>query len=215
MSLARGAAAGDPAISVISKVGVLSVSFLEILLIGIGLSMDAFAVSICRGLSMPKLNWRHAAVIALYFGGFQALMPLAGWALGSAFAKSIQNVDHWIAFFLLSLIGGNMIREALKDEEPCGEDGCEVSDRLDHRQLLLMAVATSIDALAVGVTFAFLDVSIVPAITVIGATTFVLSLLGVVVGNFFGSRYKKRAEITGGVILILLGVKILVQHLLG
>jgi len=191
------------------------VSFLEILLIGIGLSMDAFAVSICRGLSMPKLNWRHAAVIALYFGGFQALMPLAGWALGSAFAKSIQNVDHWIAFFLLSLIGGNMIREALKDEEPCGEDGCEVSDRLDHRQLLLMAVATSIDALAVGVTFAFLDVSIVPAITVIGATTFVLSLLGVVVGNFFGSRYKKRAEITGGVILILLGVKILVQHLLG
>ena len=190
-------------------------SFLEILLIGIGLSMDAFAVSICRGLSMPKLNWRHAAVIALYFGGFQALMPLAGWALGSAFAKSIQNVDHWIAFFLLSLIGGNMIREALKDEEPCGEDGCEVSDRLDHRQLLLMAVATSIDALAVGVTFAFLDVSIVPAITVIGATTFVLSLLGVVVGNFFGSRYKKRAEITGGVILILLGVKILVQHLLG
>jgi len=215
VSLARGAAAGDPAISVISKVGVLSVSFLEILLIGIGLSMDAFAVSICRGLSMPKLNWRHAAVIALYFGGFQALMPLAGWALGSAFAKSIQNVDHWIAFFLLSLIGGNMIREALKDEEPCGEDGCEVSDRLDHRQLLLMAVATSIDALAVGVTFAFLDVSIVPAITVIGATTFVLSLLGVVVGNFFGSRYKKRAEITGGVILILLGVKILVQHLLG
>lgn len=189
-------------------------SFLELFLIGIGLSMDAFAVAICRGLAMKKLNWRHAAVIAAYFGGFQALMPLAGWALGSTFAGYIQNVDHWIAFILLALIGGNMIREASSAKEEC-EDGTCGEDHLEHRQLLLMALATSVDALAVGVTFAFLEVSIIPAISIIGTTTFCLSLAGVAVGNFFGSRYKKRAEITGGVILILLGTKILIQHLLG
>lgn len=192
-------------------------SFLELFLIGIGLSMDAFAVAICRGLAMKKLNWRHAAVIAAYFGGFQALMPLAGWALGSTFAGYIQNVDHWIAFVLLALIGGNMIREAVSEKDECKDGACEeeCKERLDHKQLLLMAVATSIDAFAIGVTFAFLDVSIVPAISIIGMTTFCLSLAGVVVGNFFGSRYKKRAEITGGVILILLGAKILIQHLMG
>jgi putative Mn2+ efflux pump MntP len=160
---------------------------------------------------MRKLNWGHAIVIGCYFGGFQALMPFLGWALGSTFAGYIQNVDHWIAFLLLALIGGNMVREAL------GEDGGEASapaeDRLDHRQLLVMAVATSIDALAVGVTFAFLEVSILPAISIIGATTFCLSVAGVAVGNFFGTRYQRRAEITGGVILILLGVKILLEHL--
>ena len=184
---------------------------LELLLIGIGLSMDAFAVAICQGLCMKKLNWRHAAVIALFFGGFQALMPLIGWVLGSQFAGYIQNIDHWVAFVLLVLIGGNMVREALSPEKE--EVACAVESKLDYKQLFLMAVATSIDALAVGVTFAFLEVSIVPAISIIGCTTFCLSLVGVAVGNFFGTRYKKRAELSGGIILILLGAKILLEHL--
>jgi len=188
-------------------------SLLELLLIGVGLSMDAFAVAVCRGLAMRKINWGHAVVIGLYFGGFQALMPFLGWALGSTFAGYIQSVDHWIAFVLLVFIGGNMVREALGGEEDCGPAGCPVENRLDHKQLLLMAVATSIDALAIGVTLAFLEVAIVPAISIIGVTTFCLSVAGVAVGNFFGARYKRRAEITGGVILILLGVKILLDHL--
>jgi putative Mn2+ efflux pump MntP len=187
------------------------VSLLEYLLIGIGLSMDAFAVAICRGLAMPKLNWKHAVVIALYFGGFQALMPLAGWLLGSRFAEVVRNAGNVVAFFLLALIGGNMLREAVTEAPDCA-GSCGYEDRLDHRQLLMMALATSIDALAVGVSFAFLDVSILPAITLIGVTTFCLSLAGVVVGNFFGSRYRKRAEITGGVLLILLGLKILLEY---
>ena len=184
---------------------------LELLLIGVGLSMDAFAVAICQGLCMKKLNWRHAAVIALFFGGFQALMPLIGWFLGSQFAGYIQNIDHWVAFVLLVLIGGNMVREALSPEEE--EVACAVESKLDYKQLFLMAVATSIDALAVGVTFAFLEVPIIPAISIIGCTTFCLSLVGVAVGNFFGARYKKRAELSGGIILILLGAKILLEHL--
>ena len=185
-------------------------SFLELLLIGVGLSMDAFAVAICQGLSMTRLNWRRAGVIALFFGGFQAAMPLLGWALGSRFAVYIQELDHWVAFVLLGLIGGNMVREALGSAE---ETVCCDAGELDLRQLFLMAVATSIDALAVGVTFAFLEVAIVPAVSVIGITTFCLSLAGVAVGNFFGARYKRRAELSGGVILILLGVKILLEHL--
>jgi len=185
-------------------------SFLELLLIGIGLSMDAFAVAICQGLCMPKLNLRQGTVIALFFGGFQALMPLIGWLLGSQFAERIQSIDHWVAFVLLCLIGLNMVREALGPEE---ETACAVDTKLDLKQLFFMAVATSIDALAVGVTFAFLDVMIVPAVSVIGITTFCISLTGVVVGNFFGARYKKRAELSGGIILILLGAKILVEHL--
>ena len=184
---------------------------LELFLIGVGLSMDAFAVAICQGLCMPKLNLRHGAIIALFFGGFQALMPFLGWVLGSQFANYIQNIDHWVAFVLLALIGGNMIREALSLEDE--ETSCAVDYRLDYKQLFLMAIATSIDALAVGVTFAFLRVMIVPAITLIGCTTFCLSLVGVVVGNFFGARYKRRAEFTGGVILVLLGLKILLEHL--
>ena len=184
---------------------------LELLLIGVGLSMDAFAVAICQGLCMKKLNWRHAAVIALFFGGFQALMPLIGWFLGSQFAGYIQSIDHWVALVLLVLIGGNMVREALSPEEE--EVACAVESKLDYKQLFLMAVATSIDALAVGVTFAFLEVAIAPAISIIGCTTFCLSLVGVAVGNFFGTRYKKRAELSGGIILILLGVKILLEHL--
>ena len=186
-------------------------NLIELLLTGVGLSMDAFAVAVCQGLCMRRMNWRQAAVIALYFGGFQALMPFLGWVLGSQFAGYIQNIDHWVAFVLLALIGGNMLREALAPEE--GETACAVADRLDHKQLLMMAVATSIDALAVGVTFAFLEVTIVPAVSIIGCTTFCLSLAAVAVGNFFGARYKKRAEITGGIILILLGVKILLEHL--
>ena len=186
-------------------------SIVELFLIGVGLSMDAFAVAVCQGLCMPKLNLRQGGVIALYFGGFQALMPLIGWFLGSQFAGYIQSFDHWVAFVLLALIGGNMVREALSPEEE--ETSCAVNSKLDHKKLFMMAVATSIDALAIGVAFAFMDVLILPAVSLIGCTTFCLSLVGVVVGNFFGSRYKKRAERTGGIILILLGVKILLEHL--
>lgn len=185
--------------------------FLELLLIGVGLSMDAFAVAVCQGLCMPKLNLRYAAVIALFFGGFQALMPYAGWLLGAQFAGYIQHLDHWLAFFLLAFIGGKMVWESLKGEAE--ETACAVSVTLDYKQLLLMAVATSIDALAVGVTFAFLNVDTLPAVTVIGCTTFVISLAGVVIGTFFGARLQCWAEIAGGVILILLGGKILLEHL--
>lgn len=186
--------------------------FIELFLIGVGLSMDAFAVSICQGLSMTKIKWGHALTVGLYFGGFQALMPFTGWMLGSQFAGRIQQYDHWVAFVLLVLIGGNMIREALSGEEDEAEDAA-VGAGLDHKKLFLMAIATSIDALAVGVTFAFLDTAILPAIGIIGTTTFFISVAGVVVGCWFGARYKKRAEITGGVILVLLGVKILLEHL--
>ena len=186
--------------------------FIELFLIGVGLSMDAFAVSICQGLSMTKIKWGHALTVGLYFGGFQALMPFTGWMLGSQFAGRIQQYDHWAAFVLLVLIGGNMIREALSGEEDEAEDAA-IGAGLDHKKLFLMAIATSIDALAVGVTFAFLDTAILPAIGIIGTTTFFISVAGVAVGCWFGARYKKRAEITGGVILVLLGVKILLEHL--
>ena len=186
--------------------------FIELFLIGVGLSMDAFAVSICQGLSMTKIKWGHALTVGLYFGGFQALMPFTGWMLGSQFAGRIQQYDHWAAFVLLLLIGGNMIREALSGEEDEAEDAA-IGAGLDHKKLFLMAIATSIDALAVGVTFAFLDIAILPAIGIIGTTTFFISVAGVAVGCWFGARYKKRAEITGGVILVLLGVKILLEHL--
>jgi len=159
--------------------------FLELLLIGIGLSMDAFAVAICQGLCMKKLNLRNAGIIALFFGGFQALMPLIGWFLGSQFSAYIQEFDHWIAFCLLAIIGGNMVREAFSEEEEASS--CAVDVKLDYRKLFLMAVATSIDALAVGVTFAFLNVPILPAVSTIGVTTFFLSLAGVIIGNFFGA----------------------------
>lgn len=182
----------------------------ELFLIGVGLSMDAFAVAICQGLCMRKINWRYAFVIALFFGGFQAMMPFLGWFLGSRFAGYIQSVDHWVAFILLLAIGGNMVRESLGKE---GETKCAVEQRIDLKRLTVLAVATSIDALAVGVTFAFLNVEIGPAVSIIGIITFILSLAGVAVGNFFGTRYKRRAELTGGVILILLGAKILLEHL--
>ena len=187
-------------------------SFIEILLIGVGLSMDAFAVSVCQGLSMTKIRWGHALTVGLYFGGFQALMPFIGWMLGSQFAARIQSFDHWVAFILLMLIGGNMLREALSGEEDEAEDAA-IGAGLDHKKLFLMAIATSIDALAIGITFSFLDTAILPACGIIGTTTFCISVAGVAVGCWFGARYKKRAELTGGVILMLLGVKILLEHL--
>nr|WP_302635558.1 manganese efflux pump MntP family protein [uncultured Dysosmobacter sp.] len=187
-------------------------TFIELFLIGVGLSMDAFAAAICQGLSMTRIKWGHALTVGLYFGGFQALMPFTGWMLGSQFADRIQQYDHWIAFILLVLIGGNMIREALSgDEEDAAQ--AETDLRLDHKKLFLMAIATSIDALAIGVTFAFLETAILPAIGIIGCTTFCISVAGVAVGCWFGARYKKRAEITGGAILVLLGIKILLEHL--
>ena len=181
----------------------------ELVLLAVGLSMDAFAVSICKGLGMKKINLKVAVVLGLFFGGFQAGMPVIGWALGSQFMGIIGPIDHWIAFVLLALIGFNMIKESREEEEEEEKPYAGVN----FKELLILAVATSIDALAVGVTFAFLQVNIVPAITIIGCTTFVISIAGVYVGNVFGSRYKSRAELTGGVILILIGLKILLEHL--
>ena len=184
---------------------------MELFLIGVGLSMDAFAVSICKGLAMEKVNKKQAFIIGLYFGGFQALMPLIGWFLGIRFQQYITSIDHWIAFVLLVFIGGKMIVEAVRD--PDVEEIGKKDPPLDHKEMFLLAVATSIDALAVGITFAFLDTPIVEAPVIIGLTTFFLSILGVVVGNFFGTRYKKKAEIVGGIILVAIGVKILIEHL--
>ena len=186
--------------------------FIELFLLGIGLAMDAFAVSVCKGLGMRRLNKKQTLIIGLYFGGFQALMPLIGWLLGSQFQKYITSIDHWIAFILLSFIGGKMMIEAIREWNE--EETVDVIDApLDHKNMLVLAVATSIDALAVGITFAFLDTPIIEAITIIGITTMVISIIGVVVGNFFGSRYKSKAEFIGGLILILLGLKILLEHL--
>ena len=180
---------------------------IELLLIGVGLSMDAFAVSVCKGLAMRKVNKKQAVVIGL----FQALMPFIGWALGTQFESYITSIDHWIAFILLALIGGKMVVEGCRLEED--ETVKELDPPLDLKEMFLLAIATSIDALAVGITFAFLNYPIVECITIIGLTTFVLSIVGVVVGNMFGSRYQKKAEIAGGIILILIGMKILFEHL--
>ena len=186
--------------------------FIEFFLTGIGLSMDAFAVAICKGLGMRTVNYKQMLLIALFFGGFQALMPLLGWLLGRQFEQYITSVDHWIAFALLVLIGANMLREARKGDDTT--DAETVYDApLPLGQLLLMAIATSIDALAVGISFAFLGVNIWLAIAIIGTTTFLISAAGVFIGNRFGNRYEKRATIAGGIILILLGVKILLEHL--
>lgn len=182
---------------------------LELFMIAVGLSMDAFAVSVCRGLKMPKLNLRQGFVIALFFGGFQAVMPLIGWLLGKQFEAYIIKIDHWIAFILLSIIGIKMIVEALRDDETVENE----RDDFSIKELLILAIATSIDALAVGITFAFLQVSIVPAVSFIGITTFILAFIGVIIGKAFGVKYKSKAEIAGGVILILIGLKILLDHL--
>lgn len=186
-------------------------TLLEIFLIGIGLSMDAFAVAICKGLAMPnKVDRKGALLIALYFGVFQAVMPTLGWLLGSQFARYVTQLAPWIAFILLAWIGGNMIRESLSKEKREEEE----TDSVSHKELLVLAVATSIDALAVGVTFSMLElaVSIGAAVALIGCTTFVISLAGVYVGNVFGAKYKSKAEFVGGAILILIGVKILLEH---
>lgn len=186
-------------------------TLLEIFLIGIGLSMDAFAVAICKGLAMPdKVDRKGALLIALYFGVFQAVMPALGWLLGSQFARYVTQMAPWIAFVLLAWIGGSMIRESLSKEE---KEEAEMG-AVSHKELLVLAVATSIDALAVGVTFSMLElaVSIGAAVALIGCTTFVISLGGVYVGNVFGARYKGKAKFVGGAILILIGVKILLEH---
>ena len=182
-------------------------SILEILLLGIGLSMDAFAVSICKGLSTKKLQIKHYLIIGAWFGGFQALMPFLGYLLGITFSSLIKSIDHWIAFVLLAFIGFNMIREARSDEEN------ESNDRFDFKTMLPLAVATSIDALAVGVTFAFLRVNIVPAVSFIGCITFLLSAIGLKAGNIIGAKNRSRAEFAGGLVLILMGIKILLEHL--
>ena len=180
---------------------------IELFLIAVGLSMDAFAVSVCKGLAMPKCTFKKAAIVGLWFGGFQALMPAIGYVLGAQFQETIASIDHWIAFVLLALIGGNMIHEALDNDEE------EADASLDVKTMFLLAVATSIDALAIGITFAFLKVNIIPAVCFIGSVTFIISFAGVKIGNVFGARYKNKAEIVGGVILILLGLKILLEHL--
>ncbi|MEG1426214.1 MAG: manganese efflux pump MntP family protein [Oscillospiraceae bacterium] len=186
-------------------------AILQLILISVGLAMDAFAVSVCRGLKMEKMNYPQAAAIALCFGGFQALMPFLGWAVGIQFEQYITKFDHWIAFLLLAFIGGKMIWEALKGGE---EDCCPGNDSLHLKELLLMGIATSIDALAVGITFALLpDTNIALSVAFIGIITFALSFVGVIIGNKFGSRFKRRAELFGGAVLILIGIKILTEHL--
>lgn len=184
--------------------------FLELFLIAVGLSADAFSVSVCKGLNMRKLNLKHAYVIALFFGVFQAVMPLLGYLLGTGFSEYIEKYDHWIAFVLLAFIGGKMALEAIREKDGEAE---EKTDTLSIGELTVLAVATSIDALAVGITFAFLKVNILPSVLLIGVTTFALSLGGVLLGNRFGAKYKSKAEIAGGVILILIGLKILLEHL--
>lgn len=186
--------------------------FVELFLVGVGLSMDAFAVAVCKGLGMKRLNMRQALVIGLFFGGFQALMPFLGWALGTQFAELIEPVDHWVAFVLLAVIGGKMLIEAFRGED-AGESGDPKDGKLDLKELLMLAVATSIDALAVGITFAFLGVNIVESMAIIGTTTLVISVAGVAIGHAFGARYEKGATIVGGVVLILIGCKILLEHL--
>ena len=183
-------------------------SILELFLVAVALSMDAFAVAVCKGLAMPKVTLKKSSIVGAWFGGFQGLMPLIGWLLGTQFADYITAFDHWIALVLLGFIGINMIREAL------GKDDDEEADcSLCCKKMLPLAIATSIDALAVGVTFAFLQVNIIWAVLFIGVVTFTLSALGVKIGNIFGLRYKSKAELCGGVILVLMGVKILLEHL--
>ena len=183
---------------------------LDLFITGVALSMDAFAVSVSKGLSVQRVRLKHGLITGAYFGGFQALMPLLGFFLASSFAEYIKRFDHWIAFALLALIGANMLREALSKE-----DGEEMNDSFGFKTMLPLAIATSIDALATGVSFAVTDTNIWIAISLVGATTFAFSAAGVKIGNDFGLKYKSKAEFVGGLILILMGVKILVEHLTG
>jgi len=185
--------------------------FLELFLVAVGLSMDAFAVAVCHGLTMRKADWKKALVVGLYFGLFQAGMPLIGYFVGAQFSNLITAVDHWVVFVLLAVIGGKMIYESRQKE--CGADGEVEEASLAFGKMLPLALATSIDALAVGVSFAFLRVEIVPAVSFIGVTTLLLSMVGVKAGHVFGARFKSKAELAGGVILVLMGIKILLEHL--
>ena len=179
----------------------------EIIFISISLAMDAFAVSVCKGLSMPKMNWKKAIIIGLYFGFFQGLMPVIGYLLGSSFENLVTNIDHWIAFGLLSFIGISMILESFKKDESNNNDS------IDFKTMIVLAIATSIDALAIGITFAFLNVNLLLSVILIGIITFIISVIGVKIGNRFGDKFESKAEIIGGTILFLIGVKILLEHL--
>lgn len=182
-------------------------TIIEVVLIAIGLAMDAFAVSVCKGISFKKMSWKKATIVGLYFGIFQALMPVIGYFLGTAFETLVTRVDHWIAFILLSLIGLNMLKEAFgKDAECC-------DDSVDFKTMAILSIATSIDALAIGITFAFLKTNILISALLIGIITFVICILGVKIGNKFGDKYERNAEVVGGLILILMGLKILLEHL--
>lgn len=179
-------------------------SICDLFILAVGLSMDAFAVSVCKGLSLGKIKPKHMCIAGAWFGGFQALMPLIGYFLGSFFAEMIEKYDHWVAFVLLAIIGGNMIKESFGKDE-------KVDSSMDVKSMLLLAIATSIDALAVGVTFAFLQVQIVPAVSFIGVITFIFSAVGVKIGSLFGTKYKSKAELFGGIVLVLIGIKILLE----
>ncbi|MGN0500245.1 MAG: manganese efflux pump MntP family protein [Ruminococcus sp.] len=179
-------------------------SLIELFILAVGLSMDAFAVSICKGLSLRKIKAKHMCIAGLWFGGFQALMPLIGYFLGSFFSEMIEQYDHWVAFILLAIIGGNMIKESFGKDE-------NVDSAMDFKSMLLLAIATSIDALAVGVTFAFLQVQIVPAVSFIGVVTFIFSAVGIKIGSLFGTKYRSKAELFGGIVLVLIGLKILLE----
>lgn len=181
----------------------------ELFIIAVGLSMDAFAVSICKGLSLGKIKFKHMCIAGLWFGGFQALMPAIGYFLGSFFADMVSKYAHWVAFILLAIIGGNMIKESFEKDECdcCGEAA------MDVKTMFVMAIATSIDAMAVGVSFAFLQVKIIPAVTFIGVITFLCSGLGVKIGSIFGNKYKSKAELVGGIVLIVMGIKTLLEGL--
>lgn len=182
-------------------------SVLEMIVIALSLAMDAFAVSICKGLSMKRMRWKNAIVIALYFGVFQAIMPVIGYLLGISFTEIVEQIDHFIAFILLLIIGINMIKSSFDDESE------NRNDKIDVKTMILLALATSIDALAIGVTFAFLNTNIFISSPIIGIVTFILSLIGVKVGNRFGDKFQNKAEIIGGITLILIGLKILLEHL--
>lgn len=179
----------------------------ELVLLSIGLGMDAFAVSVCKGISMRKMSWKKACIIGLYFGGFQAIMPILGYFFGNSFESFITNIDHWIAFILLLIIGAKMIQEAFQKNRD------EYNEDISVKTMLILSIATSIDALAVGITFAFLKVDLILAVILIGIITFILSVLGTKIGNRFGDKYKSKAELAGGIILILIGLKILLEHL--
>ena len=188
-------------------------SLFELFVLAVGLSMDAFAVSVCKGLSMRKITLKNAGIVGLYFGGFQAGMPLIGYFLGLQFKNYIMSVDHWIAFILLGFLGIKMIQEAMSKDDDEDNKIEDENEMLSFKNMSILAVATSIDALAVGITLAFLQVDIVPAVSFIGIITFVLSMVGVKIGNVFGVKYKSKAELVGGIILIFMGVQILLEHI--